>query len=107
MDTCALMFLISRQEVIQHNPVSDLSFVSLDGQDKKVISYITNSESTKLIMCHSFRVKAKVCCPISTKLTTFCRHRIFPLLLTMPFNWLQGPQQHQVLNLPRTKVWFV
>ena len=43
-------------DVLKSVPISEVSFVSMDGVDKKMISFFSHDKSLRIIACNTFRI---------------------------------------------------
>lgn len=46
-------------DIVKEAPINEVTFVSMDASDKKLISYITTQKALGLIVCHTFQVKQR------------------------------------------------
>jgi hypothetical protein len=48
-----------RDEIVKITPLADVSFISLDTQDKKICSYITHNRAMDSMFCDVFRANKR------------------------------------------------
>jgi hypothetical protein len=48
-----------RDEIVKITPLADVSFISLDAQDKKICSYITHNRAIDSMFCDVFRANKR------------------------------------------------